>query len=422
MNKLRGVIFSVIFIIIFSIFLLIVNANTDDPYDTGGGGSADSNTRSYQAYTPSTIPEDTGAVYTAKTEDEEASLDATNVEEPLAIDSHTGSLTGEGWGASATYTNAIFNKNGIYQATITGIAAGATYYIISFTGEQVFKYTASEKESTQRKIIIDAGAKTWITLTMAQGDTISSGEAKTELPYTFTATEDKARYSFSEGAVTETEQGIFTYQGDFKEEFEVTDKVETALTTQGFYNVTLSPKTEYRYIYDTLNLSLENTDERTDISICKGSIETCEVQNKGNAFTITEKNIVLRQQGYSILESYDANNIIDINFAEQTVYLTNINPEEETLAIFRTGYFEITETHETIKAKALEKEYPMLFRTYDSDKPFPGWTVDDAQALVYEDEDNDAKILPSEELYIETCVSAVQEKIIGRRDSVPAFC
>src|SRR3989344_4111379 len=108
-----------------------------------------------------------------------------------AVDNYQGQLTGDGWGASATYNDAIFDRNGIYQATITGIAAGASYYIISTAGDHVLRYTASEEESSSRKIVINAGAETWITVIMEEGDTIESGESKTELPYTFTAKENK---------------------------------------------------------------------------------------------------------------------------------------------------------------------------------------------------------------------------------------
>ena len=401
--------------------LIFVTSENHDGFDEGGGAAEKETGIEVPVSEPENIP---NAVYTPQTNDEEASLDVTEVEEAVAVDNYQGQLTGDGWGASATYNDAIFDRNGIYQATITGIAAGASYYIISTAGDHVLRYTASEKESSSRKIVIDAGAETWITVIMEEGDTIESGTTKADMPYIFTAQENKAMYSFAEGAMIETEQGIFAYDGSFHEDFEVTEKVQTALTAQGFYNVTLSPETEYRYIYDTLNLSLENTDERKEISICKGLVEemTCDVQNKGNAFTITGENKILKQQGYPILESYDANNIIDINFAEETITLSNINPEEDILALFRTGYFEITETQDDTKARALLNEYPMLFRSYDSDKPYPGWILDDTNAFVYEDEDSDVKILPTEELYIETCVAAIQKKIRGESESVPAFC
>src|SRR3989338_9077540 len=418
--RIRGVIFLLVLIIVLSIF---VNSEDDEFGLTGGGEADEEEQQIIPTATPYTDPENIpNAVYSAATDDEEASLDVTEVEEAVAVNNYQGELTGDGWGASARYSNAIFDKNGIYQATITGIAAGASYYIISTAGDHVLRYTASEEESSVRKIVINAGAETWITVIMEEGDTIESGTTKADMPYIFTAEENKATYSFAEGAMIETEQGNFAYDGSFHEDFEVTEKVQTALTAQGFYNVTLSPETEYRYIYDTLNLSLENTDEIKEISICKGMNEDCDVLNKGNAFTITGENKILKQQGYPILEYYDANNIIDINFAEETITLSNINPEEDILALFRTGYFEITETQDDTKARALLNEYPMLFRSYDSDKPYPGWILDDTNAFVYEDEDSDVKILPTEELYIQTCVAAIQKKIRGESESVPAFC
>src|SRR3989344_2298115 len=129
-----------------------------------------------------------------------------------AVDNYQGQLTGDGWGASATYNDAIFDRNGIYQATITGIAAGASYYIISTAGDHVLRYTASEKESSSRKIVIDAGAETWITVIMEEGDTIESGTTKADMPYIFTAQENKAMYSYNSDQIIFFLNGSFFYE------------------------------------------------------------------------------------------------------------------------------------------------------------------------------------------------------------------
>lgn len=260
---------------------------------------------------------------------------------------------------------------------------------------------------------------------MAEGDSISYGNAKDNLPYTFTATEDKSTYSFSQGAITETKNGMFAYQGAFSEEFDATANVETALTDQGFYNVTLSPGTSYRYKYDIINLSLENTDARKDITVCKGVVEkiVCDVQQEGNAISITGKNKLLTQDGYQILQSFDPNNVIKINFAEKTATFNNINPREDLLAIFNVGYFEIREMKDTIITTPILTEHPIVFRNYDSDKPFPPIIIDYSNALVYQDENSEAKILPTEKVHVDTCIVKVREKILGRGDGkVPAFC
>ena len=168
--------------------LIFVTSENHDGFDEGGGAAEKETGIEVPVSEPENIP---NAVYTPQTNDEEASLDVTEVEEAVAVDNYQGQLTGDGWGASATYNDAIFDRNGIYQATITGIAAGASYYIISTAGDHVLRYTASEEESSSRKIVINVGAETWITVIMEEGDTIESGESKTELPYTFTAKENK---------------------------------------------------------------------------------------------------------------------------------------------------------------------------------------------------------------------------------------
>jgi len=187
--RIRGVIFLLVLIIVLSIF---VNSEDDEFGLTGGGEADEEEQQIIPTATPYTDPENIpNAVYSAATDDEEASLDVTEVEEAVAVNNYQGQLTGDGWGASARYSNAIFDKNGIYQATITGIAAGASYYIISTAGDHVLRYTASEKESSSRKIVIDAGAETWITVIMEEGDTIESGTTKADMPYIFTAQENK---------------------------------------------------------------------------------------------------------------------------------------------------------------------------------------------------------------------------------------
>ena len=75
-------------------------------YGLGGGESSESEEGSGGIVVypdPMQFPEDNGAIYSAVTESQEASLVVQNVEEPLGVSSYTGNLQGDGWGASATY-------------------------------------------------------------------------------------------------------------------------------------------------------------------------------------------------------------------------------------------------------------------------------------------------------------------------------
>src|SRR3989338_7173839 len=202
----RGLIFG--FIILLLSFIFISAATIDDETTDSGSPEGEEKTFEVPVSDPENIP---NAVYNAATDEEEASLDVTEVEEAVAVDNYQGQLTGDGWGASARYSNAIFDKNGIYQATITGIAAGASYYIIS-AGDHVLRYTASEEESSSRKIVIDAGAETWITVIMEEGDTIESGTTKADMPYIFTAQENKAMYSYNSDQIIFFLNGSFFYE------------------------------------------------------------------------------------------------------------------------------------------------------------------------------------------------------------------
>jgi len=211
MDKFRGVLFLLIVIIISTIAFGADPPEDEDPYAVEEGGTPEGEEKTFevQVSDPENIP---NAVYSAATDEEEASLDVTEVEEAVAVDNYQGQLTGDGWGASARYSNAIFDKNGIYQATITGIAAGASYYIISTAGDHVLRYTASEEESSSRKIVIDAGAETWITVIMEEGDTIESGTTKADMPYIFTAQENKAMYSYNSDQIIFFLNGSFFYE------------------------------------------------------------------------------------------------------------------------------------------------------------------------------------------------------------------
>jgi len=111
--RIRGVIFLLVLIIVLSIF---VNSEDDEFGLTGGGEADEEEQQIIPTATPYTDPENIpNAVYSAATDDEEASLDVTEVEEAVAVNNYQGQLTGDGWGASARYSNAIFDKNGIYQ-------------------------------------------------------------------------------------------------------------------------------------------------------------------------------------------------------------------------------------------------------------------------------------------------------------------
>ena len=211
MDKFRGVLFLLIVIIISTIAFGADPPEDEDPYAVEEGGTPEGEEKTFevQVSDPENIP---NAVYSAATDEEEASLDVTEVEEAVAVDNYQGQLTGDGWGASATYNDAIFDRNGIYQATITGIAAGASYYIISTAGDHVLRYTASEEESSVRKIVINAGAETWITVIMEEGDTIESGTTKADMPYIFTAQENKAMYSYNSDQIIFFLNGSFFYE------------------------------------------------------------------------------------------------------------------------------------------------------------------------------------------------------------------
>ncbi|MDP3780342.1 MAG: hypothetical protein Q8Q69_04035, partial [Nitrosopumilaceae archaeon] len=328
-----------------------------------------------------TDPSSFGSAFTPANEEEETpaelNLEKLETEEPikyepaepqeLIIQTPNGPFT-------ATYNYFVADKNGLYEATITGIAAGTTVYFLSSFDDQLFSLTAGTDESKVRVVQFqkNGSSQDRVYMELAEGDRISHGELLEELQYHYKANDDDSIYIYNEDQSTEMQLGEQSYTGIYNESFtNPTDELTlTQLTDNGFYNITLNSNSTYNYNLDFLNLSLTNENKKP-FTICKTQEEDCETYNLGNTFILNGKEKTLKQDNYSIVESYDENNIIELNFAEQTVYLTNINPEEEILALFRVGYHEITETNDTIYSNILTEEYPYLFTSYDSDKVIP---------------------------------------------------
>ncbi|HIH59314.1 MAG TPA: hypothetical protein HA294_04875 [Nanoarchaeota archaeon] len=240
--------------------------------------------------------------------------------------------------------------------------------------------------------------------------------------YHFLAQDDKAIYIYNQDQSTEMQLGQQSYTGIYNESFSnPTDElIGTQLTDQGFYNITLNNNSTYTYNLDFLNLSLTNENKKP-FTVCKTQEEECETYNLGNTFILYGKDKVLKQDNYTIVESYDENNVIELNFAEQTAYLSNINPEEDILALFRIGYHEITETQDSIYSNTLEQEYPYLFTSYDSDKVIPALIIEN-KVLIYEDANTLVKTLPVNEEMRNSCLLYTMNTIEGYDETKPAYC
>ncbi|HII14671.1 MAG TPA: hypothetical protein HA360_06385, partial [Nanoarchaeota archaeon] len=227
---------------------------------------------------------------------------------------------------------------------------------------------------------------------------------------------------YNQDQSTEMQLGQQSYTGIYNESFSnPTDElIGTQLTDQGFYNITLNNNSTYTYNLDFLNLSLTNENKKP-FTVCKTQEEECETYNLENTFILNGKDKVLKQDNYTIVESYDENNVIELNFAEQTAYLSNINPEEDILALFRIGYHEITETQDSIYSNTLEQEYPYLFTSYDSDKVIPALIIEN-KVLIYEDANTLVKTLPVNEEMRNSCLLYTMNTIEGYDETKPAYC
>ena len=335
-----------------------------------------------------------------------------------------GRIKTKDWEAEGTFSNLVVGNGGIYEAVITGVSAGTTMYFLSTFDDQIFKFTAGSDESAIRVVQFDKDGfmQERVYFELAEGDTIEQGSLFEVQNYHYEAYDDASIYIYNQDQTTEIKLGEQSYTGIYNESFEnpTEDYVKTALTENGFYNITLNENSKYTYNLDFLNLTLNNNNNRK-ITICKNSEDVCEVYNTGNTFVINGADKSLMQDGFTILESLDENNIIELNFAEQTMTLSNLNPREEILAKTRIGFHEIIETADDIESIILNEEYPYLFTTYDSDKIIPELIIED-KILKYE-HTNRIWSMPNIEELEDNCINYAYKKIMGETNGAkPSYC
>ncbi len=99
----------------------------------------------------------------------------------------------------ADLSNAVFGNGGLYEATITGIAAGTTMYFLSSFDDQLFKLEAGSDASEVRVVQFqkDGSSQERIYFDLAEGDIISQGSLLEEADYHFLAQGDDSVYIYN---------------------------------------------------------------------------------------------------------------------------------------------------------------------------------------------------------------------------------
>ena len=418
----RGLIiksFEILIIILLSSMAFSITQETDWDSSSGEekGGEIPSTPIAKTSYYQQADPE---------VEDSQDQLDLSSTTENYeALEGEfNGIIKTEDWKAEGTFSNLVVGNGGIYEAVITGVAAGTTMYFLSTFDDQIFKFTAGSDESAIRVVQFDKNGlmQERVYFELAEGDTIEQGLLFEVQNYHYEAYDDASIYIYNQDQTTEIKLGEQSYTGIYNESFEnpTEDYVKTALTENGFYNITLNENSKYTYNLDFLNLTLNNNNNRK-ITICKNSEDVCEVYNTGNTFVINGADKSLMQDGFIILESLDENNVIELNFAEETMTISNLEPQEEILAKTRIGYHEIIETSEDIESVILTEEYPYLFTRYDSDKVIPALIIED-KILKYE-HTNRVWSLPNIEELEDNCINYAYKKIMEETNGAkPSYC
>ena len=136
----RGLIFGLIILLLS--FIFISAATIDD--ETTDSGASEEETGTIPTATTDTCPSgytcDAGSDATADQDAVPASLTVSedapitkfdNIPADTEIHTEYGDFTG------ADFSNAVFGNGGLYEATITGIAAGTTIYFLSSFDDQL---------------------------------------------------------------------------------------------------------------------------------------------------------------------------------------------------------------------------------------------------------------------------------------------
>ena len=205
--KMKELIFLMIVLVIFT-FMFSFSQSADETLSEFDESeeTAEGEETNIPTATPETAPDgysyDPGSEAT-KTEDAiPPSLTVTpdapltkfeNIPADTEIHTEYGDFTG------ADLSNAVFGNGGLYEATITGIAAGTTMYFLSSFDDQLFKLQAGSDASEVRVVQFqkDGSSQERIYFDLAEGDIISQGSLLEEADYHFLAQGDDSVYIYN---------------------------------------------------------------------------------------------------------------------------------------------------------------------------------------------------------------------------------
>ena len=406
--------FFIVVLIIGSLFSfpLIQALTTTINNDDAGTPTEESNDVT-EVENPNDIPEETGLTFTEATEDEPSTLDTTNQQDIyVQIDDTQPDVqvnTIDGSIADFNMINSLFYLGSLIQGSFISFENNNNIFFSSLFDSSKFTATMDEEGELnvgQRNGNGDLG-RVYIT--------INKGNLTQDEYVVFIPEGNEPIYIYYNTTEIEFKDGNVSLLGEIVTNNDNTkEKTSVDFNENGFTKIELPIKNTYTIgDFSIINNGREN------LIICKKD-PLCDVNIDENVFTIKGK-IQFLVNNKVLMESLDENNVIELNFAEETMILSNLNPKEEILVITRIGYHEIIETKDTIYSKILNEEYPYLFTTYDSDKIIPELIIEN-KVLKFEDL---ARIfsLPNMEEMEKNCINYAYKKIIGETNgATPEYC
>lgn len=338
------------------ILLVLKIGRSDDFGEEASTPTTDENGRTVETIDQSTTA-DPSITVTEATKDTPTTYGLSETTTDLTINEVPNDVaitTTEGTISSFSMTNALFSLGSLIQGSFISFSNNNNIYFKSLFDASTFTATLDNGSSLQvgqRSSFGDLGK------VVIQID--GSGNLTQDNSITFTPDSNTATYTYYNTTEIEFQDGNVSLLGESITNKDAKQASTAFFNENGFTKIQLQPKNSYT-IFD---YSIANTGD-TPLIICKKN-PLCDINIDESTFTIKgETNFT--ENGGTVYQSNDENNIFTIDTATGIASLENRNPSTGTLALLFSGQFQINETADTTYYKPLEQGVAFSITQYQS--------------------------------------------------------